>query len=540
MRPILAITALSVCMTGLAGSFSISWNPTEPPSAVTNSIAAAASVSTESMAKTAAAEAAKAAASEISKALTKEKTKSDVIAAKREEEKFKREILKMDREAERENREAVFADSVRTLRQIDTKIFRLNHASSAEVAQKLNEMWNGEFGQEWKVSKMAVAFPESNSVMITAPRLILQACEKAVAELDVEAQQVYIEARFVELGNTASHKLGIDWSMLDSMKGSLSMGGGLETLRLGDGVNSYDKKTTSGNDTISYAMNGGNGGVRYFSGTLNFSEMYLIMRALDSMQDAKTFSNPKIIVSSGKRAIVDMTKKYPNVKISAKRTVSSNNDSLDLDMSMAEIPGEDKFMFAKEAFFSWGIQLEVTPRISTNGIISVQIVPTISDCEEFVSATDDEKTTYSSKYPIINVQRLVTEFNMASETTAVIGGLSRTVETQVDNGIPWLKDWWWIGPRLFSSKVRIKEQREIIVFVTVGLVNPRSMKQDAGLPKNAILGRQILDGKIREPGDLPEQSLESMKLLDLRSIEEQKEEQSKQPQPAPKKPKKKK
>jgi type II secretory pathway component GspD/PulD (secretin) len=260
------------------------------------------------------------------------------------------------------------------------------------------------------------------------------------------------------------------------------------------------------------------------------SELALILRALESSEDAKVFSNPKIIVSSGKKAKVDMTEKYPNVTISAKRTTSGSSDSLDLSMNMAAIPGEDKFMFAKEAFFSWGIDLEVTPRISTNGLINVSIVPTISSRTDWVTAgasdTSDDKDsnagTYSAKYPVINVQRLITEFNMSSETTAVIGGLSRTIETQKDNGIPWLRDIWWIGPKLFGSKVRVKEQKEIIVFVTVGLINPREMRNDAGLPKNAILGRQYTKGQRQEPGDRASgRMLEGVGSLDLRPLEEQ-------------------
>ena len=416
------------------------------------------------------------------------------------------------------------------LRQIDTRVFRLNHASATELAEKFNEMWNGEFGQNWKVTKMAVAFQESNAIMITAPRVILDACERMVAELDVEARQVYIEARFVELSNNASHKLGIDWQMLDGMKGTLALDAGWNERKI-EGVSEYDSAT--GNYKInSSAVDSGakSANLSYVNGTIGMSELALILRALESSEDAKVFSNPKIIVSSGKKAKVDMTEKYPNVTISAKRTTSGSSDSLDLSMNMAAIPGEDKFMFAKEAFFSWGIDLEVTPRISTNGLINVSIVPTISSRTDWVTAgasdTSDDKDsnagTYSAKYPVINVQRLITEFNMASETTAVIGGLSRTIETQKDNGIPWLRDIWWIGPKLFGSKVRVKEQKEIIVFVTVGLINPREMKKDAGLPKNAVLGRQYAKGQRHEPGDrTSSRMLEGVGSLDMRSLEEQ-------------------
>ena len=411
---------------------------------------------------------------------------------------------------------------------ISTRIFRLVHANAIEIAEKFNETWNGEFGQSWKVAKMAVPFEESNSVMVTAPGAILEACETALRELDVEAKQVYIEARFVELGNTAAHKVGIDWSMLGGMTGTATLGGGVQQYDVGKGVKEYTRtlstKTAGTVASETYGIGGANSGdgtISYFNGTLNFSQMSLTLKALDSTEDARTFSNPKIIVSSGKRATVDMTTKYPNVKVAAKRTTGTS-DSVDIAAEMAPIPGEDKMMFAREAFFSWGITLEVTPRIATNGLINVSIVPTISSREDWVeTGSADEEGTISSKYPVIKVQRLISEFNLASGTTAVIGGLSVTDERQVDNGIPVLRAIPWLGPRLFGSMERVKEQKEIIVFVTVGLVDPHAVAPDAGLPKNAVLGRQYARGQKLEPGDRPEKNMEGVGSLDMRSLEEQ-------------------
>ena len=437
------------------------------------------------------------------------------------------------------------------LRRMHTHVFKLSNVNATDVADRLNAIWSGEFGTTWRIFRVATAFPESNAVMITAPKRVIDACAKVIEEIDKEAQQVYIEARFVELSNAASHKLGIDWSMLDGMTGSAQLGGGFQRNRIGNGVTSYSKSNMSNTQSESYTLSslnesiyydsnkgtyvtstsgGSNGNISYFNGTLNFSEMYLTLRALEATDDAKIFSNPKIIVSSGKKATVDMTTKYPNVLVSAKRTLNGNAESLDLAMQMLAIPGEDKFMFAQEAFFSWGISLDVVPRVGTNGLINVTIVPTISNLDDsygnggFVTAGNgdgSDVSSFASKYPIIKVQRLITEFNMASGTTAVIGGLSRTVEVQKDSGIPWLRNWPWIGPRLFGSKVRVKEQREIIVFVTVGLVDPLHMKNDAGLPRNAILGRQYVKQQKLEPGDRPEKNLEGIESLDLRPLEEQ-------------------
>ena len=428
------------------------------------------------------------------------------------------------------------------LRRIATRTFKLAHADAEEVAAKFNDTWSGDFGIGVKLIKIAQAFPEANAVMVTAPGVILDSCERVIREIDVEPLQVYIEARFVELSSTALHKLGIDWSMLEGMKGSASFGGGVNFHDIGKGVQEYTRTTTDSAGTTSYKLTGGttaggngtyiggdDGTISHFNGTLNFSEMYLVLSALERENDTRIFSNPRIIVASGKKATVDMTTKYPNVTVAAKRTSNSNSDSLDLDMKMAEIPGEDKFMFAKEAFFSWGIELEVTPRVGTNGIINVSIVPTISSRTDWVTAgandtnnktTDNNAGSYSAKYPVIDVQRLVTDFSMRDGSTAVIGGLSKTTEEQMDSGIPYLRDIPWIGDKLFGGKSRQKVQKEILVFVTVGFAEPTGLKSDVGLPKNAVLGREYTQGLRKEPGDR-RSGTAGVTSLDLRSIEKQ-------------------
>ncbi len=440
-----------------------------------------------------------------------------------------------------------------TRRRIATRTFKLQHASAEDVAERFNTMWNGDFGIGWKVTKIAQPFSEANVVMVTAPGAILEACEQAIKAIDVESRQVYIEARFVELENSAVHKLGIDWSMLNEMGGTASFGGGIDKRNIGNAVQNFARNVTTSGDSVNYSIASGtksktestskthnadgtststesqsttststgrDGGVEYFTGTLSFTDMSLVLSALDTASDAKIFSNPKIIVTSGKKASVDMTEKYPNVAINAKRTLNGNSESLDLDMKMMQIPGEDKLMFAKEAFFSWGISLEVTPRVTTNDLINVSIVPTISEKAGEVTAGSGSMSQ-GSRYPIISVQRLVTDFSLRAGTTAVIGGLSKTTEEQVDSGIPWLRDIPWIGDKLFGRKTRQKKQKEIIVFVTVGLADPKALTPEVGLPKNAVLGRMYTQGQKLEPGDRTGNAIEGIASLDTRSLDEQ-------------------
>ena len=408
---------------------------------------------------------------------------------------------------------------------IDSRLFELTYADAKEVAENFNRTWRGQAqtNGNWSVGEIAVPFAEVNSVMVTAPEAILETCAKMVERIDRKPKQLYVEARFVELSNSALYSLGLDWSSLAALGVSGQISAAISRQEIPDNVSNYTQSYSSGHRGASEAYTFTKGGTAkgsYYQGYLSSDQMNLILTAFQASKDVKTFSNPKVIVTSGKEAVVDMTKKRPNVIVSAKRVLNGSNNTLDVDTRMTEIPGKDNLMFAHEAFFSWGVTLSVLPRALTNGLINVSIVPTISSSEETVKVdiTDDDNIP-SPEFPVIDIQRIVTEFTLKSGETAVIGGLSRTVEIDGDGGIPYLRDIPWIGDKLFGSKTRTKEQREIIVFVTVGLSDPDNIKPDVGLPKNAVLGRGYTDGTRKEPGDRTN-AVEGIQSLDLRDLED--------------------
>ena len=446
---------------------------------------------------------------------------------------------------------------------VSTRTFTLNHAS----AKELSELFNATYApkdQNGKVrSPIASSFAGANVVVVTASDKILSECEAIIKAVDKAVAQIYIEARFIELSSEAMHKLGMQWNSLESWGASVkNINGGWEynngraanygtvlsstsTSKSPNSSTSIDAEgkattssSTSQSESKSYTglgattLNAAPGAARTaenmawhnargFSGQLSLDDFRLALSAFETLTDAKMFSNPKIIVSNGKEAKVDMTTKYPNVTIDSNYT-GRDSQNLSISTKLDVIPGEDKFMFAKEAFFSWGIELSVTPRISPDGLISVEIVPTISQCTGYVEpkSNQDIATPYT-QYPIIEVKRLTTEFTMKDGATAVIGGLSKTTEEDVDSGIPYLRKIPWIGPKLFGWKSRQKDQKEIIVFVTIGIANPEELPRDIGLPKNAILGREFVRGSQLEPGDREGAAMNVLQ-LDMKPLEEQK------------------
>ena len=435
---------------------------------------------------------------------------------------------------------------------VSTRTFKLNHASAKELADLFNATYAPKDPTGKIKSPIASSFPGANVVVVTTTDKILSDCEAIIAAVDEAVAQIYIEARFIQLSADAMHQLGMDWSMLNSwgvkvgpLKGGWEYNNG-RAANYGSHLSSSDisQNTTTGkeasssqNESKTYtglvpsALTAAPGAgrtaenmawhnARGFSGIIESEQLKLALSAFETMKDARMFSNPKIIVSNGKEAKVDMTTKYPNVIIDSNYT-GQNSQNLSISTKLDTIPGEDKFMFAKEAFFSWGIELSVTPRISPDGLISVQIVPTISDggTEWVEVSSSQESATPYTRYPIINVKRLTTEFTMKDGATAVIGGLSRTTESDEDSGIPYLRKIPWIGPKLFGWKSRHKMQEEILVFVTVGIANPEALPKDIGLPKNAILGREFVRGNQLEPGDREDGGAKVL-TLDMTSLDQ--------------------
>jgi len=420
---------------------------------------------------------------------------------------------------------SIYVITERVAQQIQryTQTFELNHAKAEDVSAL--------FTSVMMKDSFVKAFPSANAVVVKGTEEELLQCEEILKALDKPSRQVYIEARFVRLSSSASKKLGMKWDSLSNFGASITgLRGGMQVSDTK--LTPLDYTVTSANRSKSvsatgvaidsgYTVNKTTGTLipdKYeipgasisglteedlswkrasgFGGVLSMTDFGLALSAFEQMDGAQMFSNPKIIVQNETKATVDMTTKEPNVEIDYQAaTQTGQRDSI--SSKLATIPGKSE-RWVGEAFFSYGISLEVTPRISPSGLISVEIVPSISQKTGSMLIGVDKGM---AQYPIISVQRLDTTFTMGDGKTAVIGGLTETQEDNVDSGIPLLRSIPWIGPRLFGWKSREKTQYEIIVFVTVGVVDGNTIAEDVGLPKNAVLGRGLFDGSLKEPGD---------------------------------------
>ena len=427
-----------------------------------------------------------------------------------------------------------------------TKTFDLKHARADEITNLVVSAFGRDATGKPLVS--AVSYNAGNVIIVTATEKQIFECEAMIESIDKPTPQVYVEVRFVELTAAASRQLGMKWDQLKEWGATIhDVDAGVEHNR--GKLASYKTGKTELRDTASggkmeadvlaasteipaaamtpEGLTKGAGRsaedmkwreARGISGQLSVDGFRLAMSAFEQIDGVSIFSNPKIIIANEKEAVVDMTTKLPNVSMTTSRT-GVQNDQLDVSARLEVIPGDKgdrdgkgRGLFAGEAFFSWGITVKVTPRVSPAGLITMVVEPSISalNTETPYYAFGVSPDTPVPQFPVIDMQRIQTVFTMQDGSTAVIGGLTKTTEGNIDSGIPFLRKLPWIGPRLFGWKSRQKQQKEIIIFVTVGIADPGTLPEDVGMPKNAILGRDLFTGELKEPGDRTKEEVLSL------------------------------
>ena len=252
-----------------------------------------------------------------------------------------------------------FVSEDRQLEPVFTRTFVLNHASAKELAELFNTTLGATGAKDPKTGRpkagqIATAFEGANVVVVTSTEKVLSDCEQIIRSVDKAVPQIYIEARFIEVSNEAMHKLGLQWNQLESWGATVKNLEGGWSYNNGR-VGSYGTRVTSSSSSSSSSSDGKGGttgsssasqtveaitptgvgnaisgssfnrsaedmawrNARGFSGQLSVDDFRLAMSAFEQMDDVKIFSNPKIIVSNGKEACVDMTTKFPNVRVQA-------------------------------------------------------------------------------------------------------------------------------------------------------------------------------------------------------------------------------
>jgi general secretion pathway protein D len=247
-----------------------------------------------------------------------------------------------------------------------------------------------------------------------------------LAQLDKIPEQVMIETIIVEATLDSSSKLGVEWNIVN---GNFLGNGGVT----GEGGTGFGLQTTPPAQGFSYTVSGGNLG-----GFLN---------ALQTDERFKVLSTPRIFTSNNVEAEINISQSVPFI-VSQREDVNGN------------------FIF-NYSFQDVGIVLTVTPRITANGMVTLDVVQTANDLQGF--------TDFNA--PIVNQRQAQTTVSVQDGSTIVLGGIMRSTVRTTTKKIPLLGDIPILG-ELFKSREKNEVKTELLVFLTPRVVrNPEQAEQ---------------------------------------------------------------
>ena len=299
---------------------------------------------------------------------------------------------------------------------------------------------------------------QTNTVVISEIPDNFKKMLAVIEKLDKRTPQVMIEALMLDVKLTDEEQLGINWLAADKDKSSRSF---QQTLTAGraEGIIRYGTTLLSQYD---------------FTTTIDFWALN---------KRAEILANPKILTLDGLTASIELIDEIPYTQSSIASTAGTTLSST-------------------VSFRQGGIQLYVTPQISAEGYITLNLKTQQSFKSGVVTATG------TGDQPVIDSRKAETNLLVKDGETIVIGGLRKKENTKTVDKIPLLGDIPFLG-KLFQKNVESVVNTELLIFVTPYIITEPQLKPSE--EKNLEKFRR-LKGEI---GEL--KSLDKAKPFSLRS-----------------------
>jgi MSHA biogenesis protein MshL len=276
----------------------------------------------------------------------------------------------------------------------------------------------------------------TGTLIVTDTKKSLDAIEDMLKKIKKSAsRQVLIEAKILEVNLNDTHQLGVDWSTLPGAIGDFAFS---QTLGLTGAT----------------------------AGKLSYSDKHItaVISALDTAGDVQTLSNPRIKVSSGQSALITSGKLVPfwDLEVTPGTTINGVTTPALYEYTRRDVLD--------------GISLGVTPKITEDGQIILNIVPVSTSIESektlegFTRTGDGGSTTGTvATAPIINIKEAGTIIYAKDNDLVLIGGLINNVKKDSRESVPVLGGIPYFGA-LFSRTDTKDEKRELVILLKLNLV----------------------------------------------------------------------
>jgi general secretion pathway protein D len=275
----------------------------------------------------------------------------------------------------------------------------------------------------------------NNELLIYADQANYKIIEATLEQMDRPSAQVAIDATIAEVTLTNELTYGVQFYLAKKGVGSL-----LNTQSTSPPTSTTTTTTDSTGASVastvtSALINRAFPGFNFLLGSED--NPHVILDALHTVTSVKVLSNPSLVVINNQVATLQVGDVVPVSTGSATVLTTSNTVVNTID------------------YRNTGIILRVSPRISVNGTVRLDIEQEISNVTP---------TTSTSLTPTVSERRVKSSISVANGQTVLLAGLISEEQDGSRNGIPLLDEIKGLGDA-FSHQDKTGNRTELIIFI---------------------------------------------------------------------------
>ncbi|ASP16894.1 type IV pilus secretin PilQ [Neisseria sp. 23W00296] len=284
----------------------------------------------------------------------------------------------------------------------------------------------------------ALIDPATNTLIITDNSSVLQKFEKLIAELDVPARQVMVEARIVEASDGFSRELGVKFGYAGS-NGKNSWGSNWANAQAnnntyGNALQNNTNRTWTLDPNVNLPTSAATSSLALVH-ALSSGALALELSAQQAQQKAKIISSPRVLTQDRKEAVIESGTEVPYQEASSSGATSTSFKKAVLGMT-------------------------VTPQITPDGQIIMDIKVNKDSVNRNCGASE----------PCIDTKRLDTRAMVEDGGTLILGGIYEEENSEGVSKVPLLGDVPVLG-NLFKHRSRNNSKKELLIFITPRIVD---------------------------------------------------------------------
>ncbi len=293
----------------------------------------------------------------------------------------------------------------------------------------------------------------NNLLITTSPKKIAE-IESIIAQIDVPALQIMLQARLIEVAVSDEQKFGVDWSKLAKISTILAESGnpitlnGVETGSLIPGT-SFTQNANGGIDeSLAEKAYGDIPAQMYFQridpdNKLRFNRQLtaydITLDFLLKNNKAQVLANSQVVALNGREAYIEMVDIVPYI-------LSSGGLGGQVQVQREEV----------------GIKLAILPIVNSDGFITTTVTPEVSSIWDFIGPDNN--------IPWIKRRRSTTTIRVEDMETIIIAGLLAADKKYEHHRFPLLWRIPYIGEKVFTHTIEIETKTDLIIEITPQIV----------------------------------------------------------------------